>query len=40
MFSTVLITGARQVGKTTLLRKMMSDTAYLTLDDQYFCNLQ
>lgn len=33
MFSTVLITGARQVGKTTLLRKMMSDTAYLTLDD-------
>ncbi len=33
MFSTVLITGARQVGKTTLLRHTKSDIPYLTLDD-------
>jgi len=33
MFSTVLITGARQVGKTTLLKHAKSDIPYLTLDD-------
>ncbi len=33
MFSTVLITGARQVGKTTLLKHMTSNIPYLTLDD-------
>jgi predicted AAA+ superfamily ATPase len=33
MFSAVLITGARQVGKTTLLKHMISDIPYLTLDD-------
>lgn len=33
MFPAVLITGARQVGKTTLLRRMMSNIPYLTLDD-------
>ena len=33
MFSTVLITGARQVGKTTLLKHLASDITYLTLDD-------
>jgi predicted AAA+ superfamily ATPase len=33
MFSTVLITGARQVGKTTLLRHMLDNIPYLTLDD-------
>lgn len=33
MFSTVLITGARQVGKTTLLKHMMGDIPYVTLDD-------
>jgi predicted AAA+ superfamily ATPase len=33
MFPAVLITGARQVGKTTLLRHMISDIPYLTLDD-------
>lgn len=33
MFSTILITGARQVGKTTLLKHMKSDIPYLTLDD-------
>ena len=33
MFSTVLITGARQVGKTTLLKHTKSDIPYLTLDD-------
>ncbi len=33
MFSTVLITGARQVGKTTVLKHMKSGISYLTLDD-------
>lgn len=33
MFSTVLITGARQVGKTTLLKHMTGNIPYLTLDD-------
>ena len=33
MFSTVLITGARQVGKTTLIKHIKSDIPYLTLDD-------
>jgi predicted AAA+ superfamily ATPase len=33
MFTSVLITGARQVGKTTTLRKMKKDIQYITLDD-------
>jgi len=33
MFSTVLITGARQVGKTTLLKHMAGGIPYVTLDD-------
>jgi uncharacterized protein len=33
MFSAVLITGARQVGKTTLLKHIATDIPYLTLDD-------
>ncbi|GAB6173064.1 ATP-binding protein [Paradesulfitobacterium aromaticivorans] len=33
MFPAVLITGARQVGKTTLLKHMRGDLHYLTLDD-------
>jgi predicted AAA+ superfamily ATPase len=33
MFPAVLITGARQVGKTTLLKHMKSEVPYLTLDD-------
>ena len=33
MFPAVLITGARQVGKTTLLKYMKSELPYLTLDD-------
>lgn len=33
MFSTVLITGARQVGKTTLLKHMTDGISYVTLDD-------
>jgi predicted AAA+ superfamily ATPase len=33
MFPTVLITGARQVGKTTLLKHIKSGIPYLTLDD-------
>lgn len=32
-FSAILITGARQVGKTTLLHHIISDIPYLTLDD-------
>lgn len=33
MFGAVLITGPRQVGKTTLLKKMMKNITYATLDD-------
>jgi uncharacterized protein len=33
MFSSILVTGARQVGKTTLLKHLKSDITYLTLDD-------
>lgn len=33
MFSSLLVTGARQVGKTTLLKHLHSDIPYLTLDD-------
>jgi predicted AAA+ superfamily ATPase len=33
MFSTLLITGARQVGKTTLLKHFSPSTSYVTLDD-------
>lgn len=33
MFGAVLVTGPRQVGKTTLLRMVRPDIAYLTLDD-------
>ncbi|MDO4921757.1 MAG: ATP-binding protein [Phascolarctobacterium sp.] len=33
MFGAVLVTGPRQVGKTTLLRNFASKAAYVTLDD-------
>lgn len=33
MFGSVLITGSRQVGKTTLLKKVKPDITYITLDD-------
>ena len=33
MFGAVLVTGARQVGKTTLLREMTRQISYITLDD-------
>lgn len=33
MFGAVMITGPQQVGKTTLLKKITSDLAYITLDD-------
>ena len=33
MFKTILITGARQVGKTTILKNMKKDINYITLDD-------
>jgi len=33
MFGAVLVTGARQVGKTTLLKEVAGDISYLTLDD-------
>jgi hypothetical protein len=33
MFPAVLVTGARQVGKTTLIKHVAPDIAYLTLDD-------
>lgn len=34
MFGAVLVTGARQVGKTTLLREVAGDAGYVTLDDK------
>lgn len=33
MFGAILVTGSRQVGKTTLLKTMKPDISYLTLDD-------
>ncbi|MEW6242844.1 MAG: ATP-binding protein [Bacillota bacterium] len=33
MFGAVLVTGPRQVGKTTMLRNVTRDIAYVTLDD-------
>lgn len=33
MFKVLLITGSRQVGKTTLLKKIKPNTKYITLDD-------
>ena len=33
MFGAVMVTGPRQVGKTTMLRENVQDTAYVTLDD-------
>lgn len=33
MFGAVLVTGSRQVGKTTMLKNIVPDTAYITLDD-------
>lgn len=33
MFGAVLVTGPRQVGKTTMLKKITKDVAYVTLDD-------
>ena len=33
MFKAILITGARQVGKTTMLKNVKSNINYITLDD-------
>ena len=33
MFKAILVTGARQVGKTTMLKNMKSNINYITLDD-------
>jgi predicted AAA+ superfamily ATPase len=33
MFGTVLVTGARQVGKTTLLQEVAKNIGYVALDD-------
>ena len=33
MFKTILVTGARQVGKTTMLKNMNPNINYITLDD-------
>jgi len=33
MFGAILVTGARQIGKTTLLGEIISDIPYVTLDD-------
>jgi predicted AAA+ superfamily ATPase len=34
MFGAVLVTGARQVGKTTLLQEVAKDAGCVTLDDR------
>lgn len=39
MFPAVLVTGARQVGKTTVLKHNIKDIPYLTLDDQLYCKV-
>ena len=33
MFKTILVTGARQVGKTTMLKNIRPNISYITLDD-------
>ena len=33
LFKAILVTGARQVGKTTMLKNMKPDINYITLDD-------
>ena len=40
-FKVVLVTGPRQVGKTTMLKKLMEGTErkYVTLDDVAMCDL-
>ena len=34
IFKAILITGARQVGKTTMLKNIKPDINYVTLDDK------
>ncbi|MDA8333754.1 MAG: ATP-binding protein [Peptococcaceae bacterium] len=38
MFGSVMLTGPRQVGKTTLLKEVTADIAYVTLDDPILRN--
>ncbi|MGM0608953.1 MAG: ATP-binding protein [Candidatus Muiribacteriota bacterium] len=38
MFPAVLLTGARQVGKTTLLENLLNNFNYVTLDDPFILN--
>ena len=38
MFGAVLVTGSRQVGKTTLLRKVMPSAQWISLDDPILLN--
>ncbi|MDR1702525.1 MAG: AAA family ATPase [Sporomusaceae bacterium] len=33
MFGAILVTGARQIGKTTILQQVVPDIPYVTLDD-------
>ena len=39
LFKSILITGARQVGKTTMLKNIKSDIDYITLDDMILAQL-
>ena len=39
MFGTVMVTGPRQVGKTTMLKNMLEDINYVTLDDSIIRNI-
>ena len=38
MFGAVLVTGSRQVGKTTLLRKVIPSARWISLDDPILLN--
>ncbi len=38
MFGSVLVTGPRQVGKTTMLKNVLGSTRYVTLDDPLLLN--
>jgi len=39
MFGAVIVTGPRQVGKTTLIKRVKPDISYLTLDDPFMLRL-
>ena len=38
-FPVTILTGARQAGKTSILRRLFKDINYITLDDPIIANL-